>query len=271
MTHQIPHRSACIARHVLACRLYKSVIAFFRTGDGLLSCVGWWFRHASQNHLGEGIKERIECLLPTTNVEDIPRYTIKTSGNSLLGAVRFRSPIQFVPDRRPDERAGICVAPRLGCLLDLMLIFSGKPDRDPGVPGLACVFLHKPNPLQIRGQDRHFRQRSQNSLDFSSLRSHCRTIVEHVVDFGKRRKLLAPRLLARKKHQLVRQSLYVPLPVFVASLVWVPAAGFVAECRNSSQNAVTSKSPRSVAYRRRLPQPYVSEPATLRILRSPCS
>jgi hypothetical protein len=37
-----------------------------------------------------------------------------------------------------------------------------------------------------------------------------------VVDFGTRRKLLAVRLLARKKHQLVRQSLYVPLPVFVA-------------------------------------------------------
>jgi hypothetical protein len=24
-----------------------------------------------------------------------------------------------------------------------MLIFSGEPDRNPGVPGLACVFLHK--------------------------------------------------------------------------------------------------------------------------------
>jgi hypothetical protein len=37
-----------------------------------------------------------------------------------------------------------------------------------------------------------------------------------VVGFGKRRKVLALRMLARKKHQIVRQSLYVPLPVFVA-------------------------------------------------------
>jgi hypothetical protein len=37
-----------------------------------------------------------------------------------------------------------------------------------------------------------------------------------VVGFGKRPKVLALRMLARKKHKIVRQSLYVPLPVFVA-------------------------------------------------------
>jgi hypothetical protein len=37
-----------------------------------------------------------------------------------------------------------------------------------------------------------------------------------VVGFGKRRKVLALHMLAGKKHQIVRQSLYVPLPVFVA-------------------------------------------------------
>src|SRR5580692_9363717 len=157
MAHQVLHGRACVSRHILAGRLYQPVITFLRAGDGLLSGVGWWFWDASQNHFGKRVKQRIERLLTTTNAEGLPRYAIKPCGNSFLSAGHLLSPVQFVPDCRPDESAGVCVASRFRCLLDLMLIFSGKPDRDPGVPGLARVFLHKPNPLQIRGLDRHFR------------------------------------------------------------------------------------------------------------------
>jgi hypothetical protein len=100
------------------------------------------FRHAGQNRFGESVHQRIQRLLSTAHAEDVPRNAIKACSHPFVGAGQFGSPVQFVADRRPNERTGICIASGLRCLLNLMLIFSGEPDRDSGVRAvLARCFI----------------------------------------------------------------------------------------------------------------------------------
>ncbi len=110
MVHQILHGGARIARHRLTGGFDEPVVTLFRAGDGLRSGFGRRFRHAGQNRFGESVHQRKQRLLAPAHAEDVPRNAIKARSNPLLGAGQFGSPVQFVADRRPNERTGICIA-----------------------------------------------------------------------------------------------------------------------------------------------------------------
>ena len=157
MVHQILHGGTRIARHRLTSSLDQPPVTLFRAGDSLWSGFGLRFRHAGQSRLGESVNQRVKRLLSPTDAEDIARQTIKACSYPFVSAGQLGSPIQFVADRSTDKRAGICVAPGLRCLLNLMLFFSGEADRDSGVAGCAWMFRKK-GPLQIRAQQGLFGQ-----------------------------------------------------------------------------------------------------------------
>src|ERR1039458_8824791 len=74
--------------------------------------------------LAKAVDQGEEGLLSPVHSKNVPRDTIEASCNPLLGAGHLRSSLQLVSDRRPDERTGICVAPRLRRRVDLMLLFA---------------------------------------------------------------------------------------------------------------------------------------------------
>ena len=74
-----------------------------------------------------------------------------------------------------------------------------------------------------------------------------RTSVERARHFVPRRKLLTAHSLRVKKHQTVRQTLYVPLPGLCCLFALVRAVEFVAERRDSSQTAATLENRRDLS------------------------
>src|SRR5579863_3643939 len=155
MLHQILHGGTGVARHRLTGGLDELVITVSRAGDGLGSRFGRRFRHAGQNRFGESVHQGKKRLLPPSNAEDIVRNAIKARSHPLICAGKFGSPVQFVSDRRSNERAGTCVTFGLRRLIDLTLLFSGQPDRDSGVAESTRALCHS-KPYTYKGSERHF-------------------------------------------------------------------------------------------------------------------
>jgi hypothetical protein len=90
-----------------------------------------------------------------SSVASAPRSHERSCTGLLLSAGQLRSSLQFVSDRRTDERTGICVASRLRCRLDLMLLFAAEPHRDSGPSGHTRGLSHKLPPQLVRQWERH--------------------------------------------------------------------------------------------------------------------
>jgi hypothetical protein len=238
MVHQILHRCAGTPCHRPPGGLDEPVVTLSRAGDRLWSRFGRRFWHAGQNRFGEGVHQGIQRLLSPANAEDVPQNAIKACSNPFFSAGQFNSPIQFVPDRRPNERAGICVASGLRRLVNLVLFFSGEPDRRSGTPGCARTLLHK-KASTYNGSERHFW-----TFFFAVILR--RTSVERATYFVPRRKPLTAPSLRVKKHQTVRQTLYVPLPGLCCLFASVRAIEVVAERRDSSQTAAMLENSRDL-------------------------
>jgi hypothetical protein len=135
MVHQILHRGACISGHRATGILHELVVSVSRSGDGLWPGIGRRFRHTGQHRLGEGVHQREESLLTPAYSGYVLRNAIKPSGYSFFGSGLFPPSVQLVPDRRADERTGACVASRLRCLLNAMVVFLVQADRDSRASG----------------------------------------------------------------------------------------------------------------------------------------
>src|SRR5580698_9156862 len=136
MLNQILHGGAGVARHRLPGGLDELVITVSRAGDGLGSRFGRRFRHAGQNRFGESVYQGKQRLLPPANAEDIVRNAIKARSHPLICAGKFGSPLQFVSDRRSNERAGTCVTFGLRRLIDLPLLSFVSWAADSAVAGV---------------------------------------------------------------------------------------------------------------------------------------
>src|SRR5580698_5669434 len=155
MVNQILHGCARIAGHRLPRGFDEPFITLRRARDCLRSRFGRWFGYAGQDRFGEGVHQRKERLLPPADAENLVRNAIKACSNFFLGADHLGSSFKFAADRRANERAGTCVTFGLRRLLDLTLLFAGKPDRDSDIPGSTRALRHK-NTYTYKGSGRHF-------------------------------------------------------------------------------------------------------------------
>ena len=116
--------------------------------------------------------------------------------HSLLNADQLFSSMEFMPDCRSDKctRAGVTSGFR--SFLDLALIISAHPDRDPGGSDPGCMLLHEKTLYILRGLPEAFRDAAAASFHTKSQRQ---TTVEQKHRSVRRHNANNNRALAVKK------------------------------------------------------------------------